>query len=69
MGPLLLSAGVSTGGVDFTSELSILLTGLVGIVGVAAGMLGVLACRHALSQTATVPGDNPPVALDEQAAA
>jgi hypothetical protein len=69
MGPLLLSAGVSTGVVDFSSELSILLTGLVTVVCVAAGMIGVIACRHALSQTATVPGDNLLAAPDEQAAA
>jgi hypothetical protein len=69
MGPFPLPVGVSTGVVDFSSELSIILTGLVGLVCVAAGMIGVLACRHALSRPSTVPRENPPTAHDDQAAA
>ena len=46
----LTPSGVATTIVDFTSDLSLLLTGLVGIVWLSAGMLAWVAIRYHVSQ-------------------
>lgn len=48
--------GIATTVVDFTSEFSPLLIGLVGLVGLSAAMLAVIAIRHYLvEKTRLVP--------------
>jgi hypothetical protein len=69
MGPLLFHSGVSTGILEYSAELSVLLTGLVGLVGAAAALLGLLAYRHAVAQTPAVPEQPQRATRDEHAAA
>ena len=47
---VITQSGVTTTIVDFTSDLSVLLTGLVGIMWFSAGMLACVAIRHYVSQ-------------------
>jgi hypothetical protein len=69
MGPFLFHPGVSTGILEYSAELSVLLTGLVGMVWGIATLLGLLAYRHAVARTPAVPAQPPRAARDEQAAA
>jgi hypothetical protein len=61
--------GVAAAAVDFTHDLSWLLTGLVGVVWFSAGMLAYVAIQHYVSQRITLPADRAPAAVDCQDAA
>jgi hypothetical protein len=50
MWSLIAHAGVANATVDFTNELSLLLVGLVSLVGVSGGMLAFDAVRHYLAE-------------------
>jgi hypothetical protein len=69
MEPLLVHTGVSASVLEVSSALSILLTGLVGMVWGTAARIGILVCQHFLARTPMAPHHTPPVTFDEQATA
>ena len=54
--------------VDVSSDLSVLLTGFLGVVWFAVGMIGVLACQHFFTRTPMVLQHTLPAACNEPAA-
>jgi lysylphosphatidylglycerol synthetase-like protein (DUF2156 family) len=62
-------SGPATAVLDFTSDFSVLLAGLVGFVGVAAGMIVWIAIRHHLSQKRLPPAKTMSAATDRRDAA
>ncbi len=62
-------SGIMTATVDFTHDLSWLLTALVGVVWLSAGMLVGVTLRHYLCTRLTPTADRTPSSVDSQAAA
>jgi uncharacterized membrane-anchored protein len=63
------SSGIATTVVDFTTELSPLLVGLVSLVLLSAGMIAIIAIRHYLSEQHQSPAQLPLTTPDHRDAA
>jgi hypothetical protein len=61
--------GLATATVDFTSDLSLLLTGLVGVMWLSVGMTAFAAIRHYVSRQTKPLAETAPTPVDHREAA
>ncbi len=61
--------GLASAVVDFTSDLSPVIVGLLSLVGLSAGMIVFAAIRHHLSQSTKPAAKTAPTSKDRQEAA
>jgi hypothetical protein len=64
-----MTYGPATAVLDYTSDFSALLIGLISVVGVSAVMIAWAAIRHSMSQTQQPLISKPPLAANQQEAA
>ncbi|HXG19757.1 MAG TPA: hypothetical protein VNN62_11895 [Methylomirabilota bacterium] len=64
-----MNYGPATAMLDFTSDFSVVLIGLVSVVGLSAAMITWSAIRHYKAQTQRPTGERSPLATDQQDAA
>jgi hypothetical protein len=62
-------SGLASVGVDFTDSLSLLVAGLVSLVGLSVGLIAFFAVHHYWSQTEARVPEATPDSLDHQEAA
>jgi len=66
---VIAQSGLASAGVDFTSSLSLLAVGLVGLVWLSAGLITLMALQHYWSQTQPRLSEATPGSQDGQEAA
>jgi hypothetical protein len=66
---VIAQSGLTSAGVDFTSNLSLLAVGLVGFVGLSAGLITFMALQPYWSQTQPRLSEATPGSQDRQEAA
>lgn len=69
MGNFLIPSGVASTIMDFTSDLSLLLVGLVCLVGLTAGIIAWSAVRHYWSEKTSFTPRAVPISADQEEAA